>query len=303
MKRHYALSDYLRQRFGQRVQKIPLDAGFDCPNRDGAISRRGCVFCNPRGSGSGLLRQGYSLAQQWEHWRERLERRYKARFFLAYLQSFSNTHGPASKLKSTLEQLQPLPNLAGLCIGTRPDCLDQEKIGLLAGFQCSEKWLELGLQSANDATLERINRGHSAEDFTRAVHMASDAGLKICAHVVAGLPGEESEDFLNTIRFCNNQPIHGIKFHNLYVCADSGMARLWQRGEYVPLTMDAYAHLCCEALALLRPDVVVHRLTGDPAPGELLAPDWAANKQALLSCIHRIMEEKDILQGCAYSNM
>ena len=298
MNRYRSLSTYFRERFGGRVQKIPLDAGFTCPNRDGTLSRLGCVFCNPKGSGSGLGAQGLSLAAQWDYWRERFSRKYKTARFLAYLQSFSNTHGPAENLARVLDQLAPLPGLAGLAVGTRPDCLDSEKLALLSAFPSEEIWLELGLQSSHDPTLARINRGHAAEAFTHMVTLAANAGLKICAHVIAGLPGETPAHFLRTIDFLNALPISGIKLHNLYVCRDTPLADDWKQGNYRPLEREEYLHSwLIPALKHLRPDIVIQRLTGDPAPGELLAPPWCSDKSALLSALHTALEAGDVRQG------
>lgn len=307
--RHHSLAAHLRRRFGGRVQKIPLDAGFTCPNRDGVLSRAGCLFCNPRGSGSGLGEQGMTLAQQWEHWQARLSRRYKAKGFLAYLQSFSNTYGPLEKLARTLEELRPLPGLMGLCLGTRPDCLDREKLQLLADQDLPELWLELGLQSARDETLARINRGHDFACLARAVGLAHRVsretgrdGPRICVHVIAGLPGEHVEDFLYTVSELNALPIHGVKFHTLYVCKGSGLAAQWQRGEFTPLSLEDSVDWLARGLAALRPDLVMHRLTGDPAPGELLAPDWAGRKGATLEALNRVLVGRDLWQGRHWDN-
>ncbi|MBU1248768.1 MAG: TIGR01212 family radical SAM protein [Proteobacteria bacterium] len=298
--RYLTLNAYLRQRFGQRVQKIPLDAGFNCPNRDGTLSSKGCDFCNATGSGSGLLGQGLSLTKQWEHWRELFVSNSKTRVFLAYLQSFSNTHAPLSRIEAVLDELRDLPALVGLCIGTRPDCLEQEKIDCIAAFPAKEIHLELGLQSANDATLKRIHRGHDVACFADATRRAHAAGLKVVAHLIAGLPGEDADDFKRSIDLVNDLPVHGLKIHNLYVCHETALAGQWERGEYVPLELPEYVDIVIWALAHLRPDMVIHRLNGDPAPGELLAPDWAAEKQRILTTIHPLMKRLQIRQGCAF---
>jgi hypothetical protein len=295
--RYRTLAAHLKQRFGERVQKIPLDAGFSCPNRDGTFSTTGCAFCNPKGSGSGLAEAGWSLPQQWEYWKPRLARKYKARLFLGYLQSFSNTHGPVSRLARVLGSLEGLEGCVGLCLGTRPDCLDEEKLKCIAARPFQETWLELGLQSAHDRTLERINRGHDAACFAQAVRAAADRELQVCAHVVAGLPGEGLDDFLETIRFLNRLPVQGIKIHNLYVCRDTALGELWASGGYRPLRLEEYVEHAARAVALLREDVVVHRINGDPAPGELLAPAWAADKGAVLSAVRRELEARDVVQG------
>jgi hypothetical protein len=299
--RLFTLAEHLRRRFSFRVRKIPLDAGFFCPNRDGTLSTEGCCFCNPRGSGSGLDKQGLRLPQQWEYWKQRLSRKRRAGAFLAYLQSFSNTYGPLEKLRFVLSEIAQLPDCIGLCLGTRPDCLDAEKLDLIASQPFSETWLDLGLQSSNDETLARINRGHTAACFAAAVHEAAARNLSVCAHVIAGLPGETPEDFLATIRFLNELPIRGVKFHNLYVCRGSTLARDWRNGGYTPLTLACYADQITQAVAMLRPDIVVHRLNGDPAPDELLAPDWAGRKTDVLHAIHGTLQTRNILQGQLYS--
>jgi len=298
--RFFTLAEYLRRRFSLRVRKIPLDAGFFCPNRDGVLSFAGCSFCNPHGSGSGLGKQGLSLAQQWEYWKERLSRKHHAETFLAYLQSFSNTYGSIDKLRSVLSEIARLPDCIGLCLGTRPDCLGGEKLDLIASQPFSETWLELGLQSSNDETLARINRGHNAACFAAAVRQAADKDLAVCAHVIAGLPGETPEDFLETIRFLNGLPIRGVKLHNLYVCRGSTLAGDWRNGSYIPLSLASYADQVARAVAALRPDIVVHRLNGDPAPGELLAPDWAGRKTDVLNAVHAKLQARNVFQGQLY---
>lgn len=308
MNRHFPLSTYLKSRFGQRVQKVPLDAGFDCPNRDGTISRSGCIFCNPSGSGSGMLSQGNDLRAQWEHWKIFLEKRYKAKLFIAYLQSYSNTHGPIEKLAGVLGELHDLPGLAALSIGTRPDCLDPEKLDLLSDQKqrhgVGEVFLELGLQSACDKTLEHINRGHTAEQFAEVTRQAAERGLNVVAHVMAGLPSPDAknqreglQELLNTVSFINELPVSGIKFHNVFVCENTALGAMWKKKQYEPIELEEYCFWLGEALMKLSPDTVVHRLNADPAPGELLAPDWADRKREVHAAIHRHLDAEDIWQG------
>jgi uncharacterized protein len=299
MNRYFALSNSLRRRYGCGVRKIPLDCGATCPNRDGTLSTSGCLFCSPAGSGTGLWRKGASLDAQWDHFREKIGRRHGNVLFWAYLQSFSNTHGPAVKLRDTLVRICALPGISGLAIGTRPDCVDEEKLALIAGAPLPEVWLELGLQSHSDATLKRINRGHRADDFSRAVGLAAATRLNICVHVMAGLPGEGEEDFLRTIEFVNAHPVHGVKLHNLFVCKGSSLMHEWELGRYEPLSMEGYVQTVLRALTILRPDIVVHRLNADPGPGELVAPDWALQKAVLLKAIRSGLEAGDLWQGKA----
>lgn len=295
--RYYSLSTYLRARYGQRVQKIPLDAGFNCPNRDGTLSRTGCIFCNAQGSGSGLLEQGLGVREQYLFWQNRFVKRYKAKLFWAYFQSFSNTHGPIEKLQAVLAELDGLPGLVGLALGTRPDCLDQAKLSLLASQPFSDVWLELGLQSAHDQTLCLINRGHDSACFARAVQGAVQSGLQVCVHIILGLPGEDLAMVMQTIDFINGLPIAGIKFHNLYVCQGTVLAKWFLQGRYRPLTQEEYICWVALALARLRSNILVQRINGDPKPGELLAPDWAGRKAELLAAVDGYLAGHNLWQG------
>ncbi len=298
---YYSLSTYLRGKYGCRVQKIPLDAGFSCPNRDGTISDQGCVFCNPLGSGTGMRAAGLSLEAQWDRWKERLKKKYKAELFWAYLQSFTNTYAPIERIREVLNEISGLEGLAGLSLGTRPDCLDPEKLDLIKAFPSSEIWLEIGMQSASNQTLKIINRGHDLQILKEAVETAAARKIKICLHLILGLPGEKESDFLNTIDSVNSLPVRGVKFHNLYVCRDTTLARWWREGRYTPISRLDYLDWLTRGLRRLRPDIVVQRLNGDPRPGELLAPSWAAEKSLLLRDIRTRLEEKGWWQGQKYA--
>jgi len=283
--------------FGRRSRKVPLDAGFGCPNRDGTLGTGGCVFCNPLGSGTGL-NGSMTLSGQWAYWADRLRARWGRELALVgYLQAFSNTHGPAERLRSVLDELRTLPDMDGLCLATRPDCLDPEKIALLAGFPLEEFWLELGLQSSNPATLARIGRGHDADCFARAVRLAAGAGLKVTAHVMAGLPGETRKDWDATVDFVDALPVAGIKFHNVYAARDTELARLHLAGMAPLPELEEYADFVACALARLRPDIVVHRLSADPAHGELVAPDWAGSRRRIHNTIAEVLRVRGVRQG------
>lgn len=298
MLRWHTLAAYYHWKCGARVQKIPLDAGASCPNRDGALSRRGCLFCNAQGAGSGLAARGLSLQEQWDVLRaERLRRTPQARF-LAYLQSFSNTYGPKERLQQLLQTASALPGCLGLAVGTRPDCLDGPKLDMLAAHP-GELWLELGLQSGNDATLARINRGHDAACAARAVRAAAARGIAVCGHLMAGLPGEDEKDFLQSLDWALSLPLRGLKLHNVYVPRGTGLARLYAAGAYHPLWRDEYVDMLCMALPRIPSGIVLHRLQSDPAPGELLAPAWASDKRGVLGDLRRALEARDLWQGKA----
>lgn len=298
--RHNAVSARWRALFGRKARKVPLDAGFSCPNRDGTIATGGCSFCNAKGSGTGLA-ASMGLTAQWVHWRDKLTARWGDVALVGYLQAFSNTHGPAEKLQAALGELALFPDLAGLCIGTRPDCLDEEKLDLLARFPVGELWLELGLQSSNPVALARCARGHGPGEFARAAHEAASRGVKVLAHVMAGLPGDTPADWDATVDFVNALPVAGIKFHNLYVARGTALEREYLAGGLAPPALKDYANWVARSVARLRPEVVVHRLSADPALGELVAPAWAGNKRLVHNAVLDEMRRLDVRQGMGLS--
>lgn len=295
---YYSLNAYLRDRFGERVQKITLDAGLTCPNRDGRVGHGGCLYCNARGSGTGAAAQGLNLRQQLEDGLARLTKRYQAKKFIAYFQSFSNTYAPVTYLRQLYDTALAPPQVVGLSIGTRPDCLPPEVLELLQTYTASHLvWLELGLQSAHDRTLRLLNRGHDVACFVRAVARATTYGLPVVAHVILGLPGEEREDMLATARFLATLPLAGVKIHLLYVIQGTRLAQLYQTGAYRPLSREAYVDLVVAFLELLPPHLVIHRLTGDPHPQELLAPAWCLDKAGVLHHLKKTFADRQTFQG------
>lgn len=301
--RWHSAGVFFRARLGGPVRKAPLDAGFSCPNRDGTLSRAGCSFCNPAGSGTGLFAQGVGLAEQWAWQSSRIRARDPKVRILAYLQAYSNTHATVEHLRAVLAEVAALPDASGLCLGTRPDCLDvdsgEARLDLLAQTGLGFVQLDLGLQSADDTVLERANRGHGAQLFARAVRAAAARGLLVCAHLVHGLPGAKPDDLARSVEFLNSLPVAGVKFHNLLVCRGAPLAQEWQAGGFVLPSREAYVDALIDALERLRPDICVERLFADPAPGELIAPDWAADKAAGLRLLRQEMHKRGTWQGRA----
>jgi radical SAM protein (TIGR01212 family) len=299
--RYRDLNSTLREHFGCRVQKITLDAGMTCPNRDGTLGVGGCIYCNVRGSGTGLS-QHYSISEQLERGKARLARRYRAKKFIAYFQSFSNTYGSLQDLQALYHEALTVEDVVGLAIGTRPDCLPDSVLDALSELnQRTYLWIECGLQSIHDRTLGLINRRHDAAAFVDAVERSRKRNLNICVHVILGLPEEDKTDMLDTARALGTLDIQGVKIHLLYVIKGTPLAELYLRGGYRCLSREEYLDIVCEFLALLPPQVVIHRLTGDPHPAELLAPQWALEKQKNLQAIHDTLERRDIWQGKTYS--
>ena len=291
---------YLRERFGCRVQKITLDAGLTCPNRDGTVGRGGCIYCNPRGSGTGLGKS-FTISEQLEQGKKVLGKRYKARKFLGYFQSFSNTYAPFEKLKKLYEEALSVTDVVGLCIGTRPDCVSEEILALLAEYQEHHLiWLEYGLQSAKNETLKIINRGHTVEDFVGAVERTREKRIPICVHVILGLPGETPEDMINTAKFLAGLDIQGVKIHLLYVIRGTRLHEMYRNGAYRCLDRETYVRLVGEFIAHLPPHVVIQRITGDPHRDELVAPTWSLEKRKNINMIHEYMRKHELYQGKFY---
>ena len=302
MKRYRDFNAYLREIFGERVHKISLDAGLGCPNRDGTISRKGCLFCDQRGSGTGaLINQGLSIDEQIARARPFIAKRYGARKFIAYFQSFTNTYAPVHQLRGLYDQALAHKDVVGLSVATRPDCVDEDSLNLLSSYVTDYLvWVEYGLQSSHDATLRRINRGHDVACFERSVKMADRRSLNICAHVILGLPGEDRDKMLQTARFLSHLPIRGVKVHLLYVVKGTPLAELYERGGLRCLERDEYVDLVVDFLEFLPPDMVVQRLTGDPVKYELLAPSWAKERQVNLRLIRDALERRKTCQGRLY---
>jgi hypothetical protein len=297
-KRYNDLATHLRAMFGCRVQKISVDAGLSCPNRDGRLATGGCIYCNARGSGTGAHRAGRSIALQLAAGKQALARRYGAEKFIAYFQSFSNTYAPVPVLKTLYDEALGVPGIVGLSIGTRPDCVSPPVLELLADYARERLvWVEYGLQSARDETLARIRRGHDAECFFRAAALTRRRGIRICAHVILGLPGETRADMLYTAGRLADAGIDGLKLHLLYVIKGTPMEALWRSGEYRCLEQQEYVDLVCDVLERIPAAVVIQRLTGDPHPEELAAPAWCRNKAATLASIEAELERRDSRQG------
>lgn len=301
IQRYYDLNSYLRSIFGCRVQKISIDAGMSCPNRDGTLSSEGCIFCNALGSGTGAHQKGMSVSEQINKSKEILSRRYKAKKFIAYFQSYTNTYAPVDRLCRLYEEALCIEDIVGLSVGTRPDCINEDILSLLQSYTRKYLvWIEYGLQSAHDETLALINRGHDVNAFEQAVKATRNRGLRICAHVILGLPRETKPQILETARYLADLGVDGVKLHLLYVVKGTPLEQLYLNGGYQCLSQNEYVDIACDFLALLPENVVIQRLTGDPHPIELAAPEWSLKKAETLSLIRRRLEERDLRQGSAY---
>ena len=296
--RYNDFNTYLKNIFGCRVQKITIDAGLSCPNRDGTISTGGCIYCNVRGSGTGAHTKGLSVIDQMVTAKSALFKRYKAKKFIAYFQSFTNTYGPFNTLKHLYEQALSVEDVVGISIGTRPDCVDEPILDLLQGYADNYLvWIEYGLQSANDSTLALINRGHNFNCFKEAVNATKNRGINICAHVILGLPQEQKVHMLQTARAVADMEIDGIKLHLLYVVKGTKLDKLYRANKYRCLEQNEYIDIVCDFLERIPKHMVIQRLTGDPHPNELVAPKWSLKKTETIALIRKTLETRDTWQG------
>ncbi len=301
-KRYYDLKSYWNNRFGSRVYKLPIDAGFTCPNRDGAMATGGCIYCDGRGS---RLRQAGplpSVSEQIAQGKAYYRECRGAGWFIAYFQTFTNTYGSLDHLKRLYDEALAQEDVIGLSVGTRPDCVPDPVMRLLEGYaQDHHVWLEFGLQSMHDRTLNMINRGHSQDVFVNAVQRAAGKKIQICTHIIVGLPGESREDILQTAGFLAALPIQGIKIHALLALRGTVLGKQYEDGLIALMTRDEYVRTVCDILEILPPEMVIQRLTADGYRDIFLAPQWAANKMEVLNAIDRELKRRDSHQGCHHA--
>lgn len=294
-------SSHLKQRFGSRVHKISIDAGFSCPNRGVTRDHPGCLFCDPSGSGSAGIEPTLSVAEQVQAGKEVMVRKYKAEHFLAYFQPFSNTFAPVDRLRSLYDEALSVEGVVGLAVGTRPDCLPPEVLDLLAEYhRRSYFWLELGLQSIHDQTLNRLQRGHDYATFAKAYREAKQRGLRVCVHLILGLPGESREQILASAEEMARLGVDGIKLHLLHVLEGTGLGDLYRQGEMKILSQEDYVTLVVDMVERLSPQTLIHRLTGDGPRDRLLAPLWSLNKWQILNAIDAEFKHRGAKQGSRF---
>ena len=298
-KRYNAFSEELKRLFGCRVHRISVDAGFTCPNRDGTLGNGGCIYCGAEGSGSNGIARGMPVATQLEVGKEVMVRKYKAKKFIAYFQPYSNTYAPVERLRALYDEALAVKDIVGLIIGTRPDCLPAATLDLLAEYT-RRSWfrLELGLQSPNDRTLRAINRGHDFAAFISAMEQCRQREIKVCAHVILGLPGEEREEMLATTGILNDLKVDGVKIHLLHVMRGTRLAEMYEQGKIRVMERDDYVGLVCDFLERLEPRISIQRLTGDGGR-DLVAPLWSQAKFEVLNAIDVELERRGSWQGSA----
>ena len=302
-KRYYTYDYYLKKTFGGKCAKIPIDAGFTCPNIDGRCGVGGCIYCSARGSGDFAEGGGLSVTEQYHIARQKLSSKWSTERCIPYFQAHTNTYAPVDKLRELFEEALTLPGVVGLNIATRADCLEDDVVEYLSELAArTVLTVELGLQSTNDETAQYINRGHTFADFVEGYERLRRASSKIgiCVHLIFGLPGENDEIMLNSVRQVAALAPDQVKLHLLHVLRSSRLGAVYERGEYIPMERDRYIDVVTKALTLLPPDTVVARLTGDGMGDDLLAPDWSRKKVSVINDIDKRMYELDWWQGKQY---
>lgn len=303
-KRFYSLNYFLRHKFGCKVIKISLDAGFSCPNRDGTISKGGCIFCSERGSGDFAGSREFSIHQQFEDIKSLMNNKWKDGKYIAYFQAYTNTYGPIEVLREKYYEAVNQENVVGIAIATRPDCLSEQVLDLLE--ELNNKiyvWVELGLQTSNENTALKINRGYNLETFEKALKNLRKRKIDVVVHTIFGLPGENENDMLNTIKYISNKNIQGIKFHLLHLMKHTPLVNLYNKGQLKFLEKQQYIDIVCKSIILLPESIVIHRLTGDAPRQLLIGPLWSLKKWEILNSIDKTLEQRGWYQGQNYGDL
>lgn len=300
-KRYFSLDYYIKQNFGEKLYKLSLDGGMTCPNRDGTVGNRGCIFCSAGGSGDFAGDRRLSIKKQMEAEKQLLRGKYNGSSYIAYFQAYTNTYAPVSYLETIFFEAIQEPEVKILSIATRPDCLSPEILQLLQRLNnIKPVWIELGLQTIHEKTADFIRRGYTLDIFEQAVHALHNIGIPVIVHTILCLPNETADMMLETISYLNRLPIQGIKLQLLHVLKDTDLAVYYQESPFPIPTLEQYLELLGFLLSRLRPDIVVHRLTGDGPKALLMAPLWSSNKRFVLNSIQKYLKHFDIWQGKHY---
>ena len=289
--KYTTLNNYLKERFGEKVYKIALNGGFTCPNRDGTIDTRGCIFCSKGGSGDFAESPDLTITEQIENGKKRLEKKIKNGKYIAYFQAFTNTYAPVERLRTIYEEAINHPDIVALSIGTRPDCLGDDVLALLDELnKIKPIFVELGLQTINEDTAKYIRRGYTLEVYDKAVADLHKIGINVVTHIILGLPNESKEDMLNSVKYVC-KVTDGIKLQLLYILKGTDLAKDYEQGKFEVLTLEQYTEIIKECVQIIPENVVIHRLTGDGAKKDLIAPLWSADKKTVLNTINRALKE------------
>ena len=289
---YLSFSKYLKDKFGQKVYKISLDGGFTCPNRDGKAGTRGCIFCSKGGSGDFAESREMSITEQIESGKKKVEKKIKSGKYIAYFQAFTNTYAPVEMLRQKYEEAINHPDIVALSIATRPDCLGDDVLKLLDEMnKIKPVFVELGLQTIHQKSAKYIRRGYDLSVYDKAVRDLKKIGVNVVVHVILGLPNESENDMLETVKYVCESGANGIKLQLLHVIDGPDLAKDYEKGLFKTLEFDEYVNLIVKCVKIIPKDIVIHRLTGDGAKKDLIAPLWSADKKRVLNAINKALRE------------
>lgn len=295
---YYSLNNYLLNKFGTKVYKLSLNGNMTCPNRDGKIDTRGCIFCSRGGSGDFTPCSDLDINEQIEQAKKKVCSKFKGNKYIAYFQSFTNTYAPVEYLKELFQSVIKREDIVALSIATRPDCISDDVVELIGELNLVKPvWIELGFQTSNEDTAKYIRRGYDNNCFLDAVEKLKTTGVHIVGHVILGLPNERDIDMFNTIDFISNSGINGIKIHLLHVLRDTDLYDEFKKDKFKTLDMEQYIKILAQCIERLSKDIVIHRMTGDGPKNILESPMWSANKKVVLNSINKYFKDNDIVQG------
>lgn len=289
---YLSFNKYLKDKFGQKVYKISLDGGFTCPNRDGKAGTRGCIFCSKGGSGDFAESREMSITEQIESGKKKVEKKIKSGKYIAYFQAFTNTYAPVETLRQKYEEAINHPDIVALSIATRPDCLGDDVLRLLDEMnKIKPVFVELGLQTIHQKSAKYIRRGYDLSVYDKAVRDLKKIGVNVVVHVILGLPNESENDMLETVKYVCESGANGIKLQLLHVIDGTDLAKDYEKGLFKTLEFDEYVNLIVKCVKIIPKDIVIHRLTGDGAKKDLIAPLWSADKKRVLNAINKALME------------
>lgn len=297
MKHYYSLNEYLKNKYGCKVYKLAINGGMTCPNRDGKIDTRGCIFCSSGGSGEFATSAKADIRSQLLTAKEKVRNKTKDNAFIAYFQPYTNTYGSVDYLRKIFREALECDFVAGLAIATRPDCLDYDIVRLLSELnKIKPLWVELGLQTIHSQTAEYIRRGYTLDVYEKAVEMLHSENMEVVTHLILGLPGETEEMMLQSVAY-TGKLTDGIKLQLLHVIEGTDLAKDYQQGKFETLSLEKYTDILCKSIELLPENVVIHRITGDGAKKSLVSPLWSGDKKRVLNYINKQMDARNIIQG------
>lgn len=303
-KRYYSLNYHFKHVFGEKIFKVALDGGFDCPNRDGTVAHGGCTFCSVAGSGDFAGDRVDDLATQFNEVKEKMHTKWKDAKYIGYFQAYTNTHAPVAELREKFETILKQDGVVGLSIGTRPDCLPDDVVEYLAELnERTYLWVELGLQTMHQKTSDLVNRAHDMDCYLDGVAKLRKHNINVCTHIINGLPGENYQMMLDTAKAVSEMDVQGIKIHMMHLLKGTPMVKQYEKGMLKFLSKDQYIELVVDQLELLPQEMIIHRITGDGPPELLMGPMWSMNKWEVLNAIDAELEKRNSYQGLKYNQL